>query len=123
MTGFAIGFLALAVASGAVKGGTATANVGGVLASAGNIVRWFVSPAVPCFPIGSFLALGGSGSSPSSGASNPDSDGGPIAGELTPAQAKGLGNPSLIPSDIGGLGGALSGLTPQGTVTTPSSGG
>jgi hypothetical protein len=43
----ALGFAALAVLEGIVSRQGASARVGGVLASAGRAVHWFISPAVP----------------------------------------------------------------------------
>jgi hypothetical protein len=44
-----LGAVALALAQGILSKGAATARVGGLIASAGKAVEWFVSPAVPAF--------------------------------------------------------------------------
>jgi hypothetical protein len=47
--GLVIGALGLAILDGIVSRPSAAANVGGVLASAGKAVKWFLSPQVPAF--------------------------------------------------------------------------
>jgi hypothetical protein len=44
-----LGAVALAILQGVLSKSAATARVGGVIASAGKAVEWFVSPAVPAF--------------------------------------------------------------------------
>lgn len=47
--GIALGFAGLALLEGIVSSKRASSNVGGLLAKAGDAVRWFTSPAVPFF--------------------------------------------------------------------------